>query len=105
MRIFNENTLSIFWDDHADSKASLKLWYKTMEGDKYKDLQDIQTRAYSSVEFVANDNYVFNIGGNNYRLIVKMYFNSQTILILDFYTHAQYDALTKKQIAALRPYK
>lgn len=34
---------------------------------------------------------IFNIRGNNYRLIVRMVFRSQTIYVKEFQTHAEYD--------------
>jgi mRNA interferase HigB len=34
---------------------------------------------------------VFNIGGNNYRLIVAIHYNTQKVFVREFLTHAEYD--------------
>ena len=46
---------------------------------------------FGSVDFVGNDLYVFNIKGNQYRLIVRIKFKIRTIYIRFIGTHKEYD--------------
>jgi len=46
---------------------------------------------FNSVDAVGNDLYVFNIKGNNYRLIVRIIFRVRTIYIKFIGTHKEYD--------------
>jgi mRNA interferase HigB len=39
---------------------------------------------------------IFNIGGNNFRLVAAIHYNTQRIFIRDFLTHAEYDKQTWK---------
>jgi mRNA interferase HigB len=51
---------------------------------------DIKAR-YSSASFLSDNRVVFNVKGNKYRLLVKVGFNLQTVIIQRIGTHAEYD--------------
>lgn len=53
---------------------------------------------FNSVDYVGNDRYVFNISGNNYRLITLIHFNIRTVYILFVGTHKEYDNVDAKNI-------
>ena len=53
---------------------------------------------FNSVDNVGNQHYVFNIRGNNYRLIVVIKFTIKTVLIRFIGTHAEYDVIDAKNI-------
>jgi mRNA interferase HigB len=48
---------------------------------------------FNSVDAVGNDRYVFNIRGNNYRLIAMIFFDVRTVYIRFVGTHSEYDKL------------
>ena len=53
---------------------------------------------FRSVDSVGNQHYVFNIKGNNYRLIVVIKFMIKTVLIRFIGTHAEYNLIDAKTI-------
>ena len=53
---------------------------------------------FNSVDSVGNQHYVFNIRGNNHRLIVLVKFTIKTVLIRFIGTHAEYDLIDAKNI-------
>jgi len=55
-------------------------------------------RDFNSVDYVGNNRYVFNIKGNDYRLIVIVIFISKKIYIRFIGTHSEYDKINKEQI-------
>jgi mRNA interferase HigB len=85
----NKSKLRQFWIQHADSEDALNDWYKFASKAKWSNLLDVQKR-YPKAEAVGNFT-VFNIKGNNYRLIVDIKYSSQTIFIKYILTHAEYD--------------
>ncbi len=47
----------------------------------------------NSVDYVGNSRYVFNIKGNDYRLIAVISFNAQKVHVHFIGTHAKYDKI------------
>jgi len=70
-------------------ESSIKAWYKIASTASWTSIVDVR-RAYPHADFV--DPYtVFNINGNNYRLIVKIEYKWQMIFVKHLLTHAEYD--------------
>jgi mRNA interferase HigB len=42
--------------------------------------------------------YVFDIGGNNFRIVAMIHFNIRTLYIRAILTHKEYDFLNKQKI-------
>lgn len=78
---------------HRSLGRALDAWYRTAKCAQWKNLQDVR-RTYSSADGVAVGKKVFtvfNLGGNSFRLIAGINYESQTIFIKDVLTHAEYD--------------
>lgn len=52
-------------------------------------------QTFNTVDFVRNDHYVFDIGGNNFRMITMVHFDIRTLYIRAILTHEEYDHLNK----------
>ncbi|MEL6776705.1 MAG: type II toxin-antitoxin system HigB family toxin [Cyanobacteria bacterium J06597_16] len=89
MHVISRKKLQVFCAKHADSCNALDEWYRTAEKAKWKNLLDVQ-KSYPKAEAVGNLT-VFNIKGNNYRLVVDIVYASQRIYIKYALTHAEYD--------------
>ena len=89
-RIFAKSTLRKFWEKHADAEQYLKTWYDTAINSNWKTPNDVK-RTYPSASILRNGRIVFNIKGNDYRLIVKFNFEKQWAFVRFIGTHAQYD--------------
>ena len=78
---------------HADAAAPLRAWFKLARIGRFRNLAELK-RTFASVDMVrikAGDFYVFNIGGNKYRLIAAIHFNAQRLFVRHILTHAEYD--------------
>jgi mRNA interferase HigB len=73
----------------ADAKSALQVWFDTAIDADWKSLEDVR-KAFPATDMVG-DLAIFNIRGNNYRLIVRMVFRYKRIYIKEFLTHAEYD--------------
>lgn len=58
----------------------------------WSNLSEIR-ETYNDVDFVGNDRYVFNIGGNKYRLVAMIHFSTRTLYIRFIGTHKEYDKI------------
>lgn len=92
MRIVTYKRIQEFATKHADSETPLNVWYHTVSAKSWKSLNDIK-QTFNSVDYVGNNRYVFNIKGNDYRLIVIISFNAQKVYIRFIGTHAEYDKI------------
>ena len=81
---------------NARSKASFKIWLSILKRVDWKEPKNIIS-TFKSADIIGNgsDRVVFNIGGNNYRLICKYYFgNTRIHLFIKWIgTHAEYTKL------------
>jgi mRNA interferase HigB len=71
----------------------LDSWYPTAKSAQWKSLKETrQTYAHADGVRVGDRVYtVFNIGGNQFRLITEIFYEDQTILVRHVLTHAEYD--------------
>lgn len=92
MRIIARRTLRDFWEKHPDVEQPLRAWYINARQASWRTPEEIKD-AYRNASFVANNRVVFNIKGNNYRLVVLVIYEYHTIYIRFIGTHRQYDTI------------
>ena len=90
MRVIAKKILRDFWTKHPDCEQQLKSWYNEAEDAIWKSPNDIK-KEYPSASILVDNRIVFNIKGNNYRLIVGINYVKQRIYFKYFLTHAEYD--------------
>ena len=76
--------------DYPDAATSLRQWMATVTDANWGTLNELKA-VYPAASLVGNDRVVFNIGGNKYRLIVRIVFPVRTIFIRFIGTHRAYD--------------
>ncbi|TLN22746.1 type II toxin-antitoxin system HigB family toxin [bacterium] len=97
MRIFARSTLQQFWERHPDCEDSLKAWFVEALHASWHSPQEIKQR-YASADVLPDNRIVFNIKGNQYRLIVKIHYNTGMVFIRFIGTHAEYDRIDAEKI-------
>ena len=93
MRVIAKKTLVTYYTSHPQAKDALEEWYTKTEEAEWHSLADMR-RTFNSVDYVGNQHYVFNIKGNDFRLVVVVRFTPQQVLIRFIGTHAEYDKIT-----------
>ena len=88
MHLISRARLSEFWEKHSNAQTSLRLWYKLTSVAEWQNL--VELRQIPSSDQVGNFT-VFNISGNNYRLITLVDYKCQKVFIRHILTHAEYD--------------
>jgi mRNA interferase HigB len=89
MHIITRKRLNEFAEKHPDDKISLLRWYKLMQ--KATPQSFAELRATFPTADKVGKLTVFNIGGNNLRLIAAIHYNRQKVYIRAVLTHAEYD--------------
>lgn len=97
MRVIAKKILRDFWEAHADSEQQLKSWFLEAGKAAWASPNDIKAE-YPSASILPGNRVVFNIKGNNYRLIVKISYTHQMIWIRFIGTHAEYDKINANEI-------
>ena len=97
MHVVSVRTLRDFWQTHADAEQALKAWFREAEAANWAAFDDIKAR-YRSADVIPGNRVVFNIKGNNYRLIVKIHYNTGRLFIRFVGTHAEYNKIDAETI-------
>ena len=98
MRIIARRTLREFWESgHADAQQPLKAWFAEASRATWTSMVAIKRR-YPSASVIDAERVVWNIGGNRYRMVGKLWFPGQTIWIKFVGTHRQYDDIDVTQL-------
>jgi mRNA interferase HigB len=90
MKLVGRELLTDFMKEHADTRAALAAWVAEVEGATWTGPADIKAR-YPSASFLADNEVIFNIKGNNYRLKVQVLYAPQLVIVKRIGTHAEYD--------------
>jgi mRNA interferase HigB len=89
LRIISRRALREFWEKHTEAETSLAAWYSVTRKAAWNNPAETK-RTFSSADLVGTCT-VFNVGGNNYRVIVKIEYERQIVYIKNVLTHAEYD--------------
>ena len=89
MRIIAINTLREYWEKHPETQQPLSEWYLKVSRAEWESFNDMR-EDFNSVDYVGNQHYVFNIKGNNYRLVVAVKFTPKLVYIRFVGTHDEY---------------
>jgi mRNA interferase HigB len=99
VRIIARSTLKKFYEkpNYGDSKEQLEAWYHEAKRASWTSWEDIKEK-YRSASILKDNRVVFNIGGNKYRLVVKINYEAQVIYIRFVGTHKDYDRVDAGEI-------
>ncbi len=97
MHVIKKRTLVWFWRKHVNAEAPLRAWFKEADTAEWKTPREIRAR-FGSADFLFGNRVVFNIGGNKYRLVVKIAYTPKVVYIRFIGTHAEYDKIDAETI-------
>ena len=97
MRVVTPKKLAEFSLKHAQARIPLLNWYEIVKKANWQSLNEIKHN-FNSVDYVGNYRYVFNIKGNDFRMVVIIIFISQKVYIRFIGTHDEYDKIDAKNI-------
>ena|ERR1700761_7117083 len=101
MNIITKRTILFYIEQYPLASNSLKNWYEELSKADYENFNDLKY-VYGNASIIANNRVVFNIKGNSFRLIVSFNFETQTVYVIWFGTHAAYDRIDAANIKHLK---
>ncbi|HPT05754.1 MAG TPA: type II toxin-antitoxin system HigB family toxin [Candidatus Egerieousia sp.] len=90
MRIIAHRSLVLFYQIHKDSKVALEDWYDKVNRADWDNFAGVK-QTFNSVDCIGNKRYVFNIHGNDYRLVAIVLFRIKMVYIRFIGTHEKYN--------------
>jgi mRNA interferase HigB len=92
MNIIARGTILYYLDKYPHAKTPLLTWYSEFLKAVFKNFNELKT-VYGNASIVANNRVVFNVKGNDFRLVVSVNFPRQAAYIIWFGTHTEYDKI------------
>ena len=97
MRVFTYKRLREFWERHPDARQPLLSWHREAEDADWDTPAAVKTR-YPNASVIGNNRVVFNIKGNDYRLVVRINYPYRAVYIRFLGTHAEYDRIDAEEV-------
>ena len=97
MRVIAKSTQRKFWQRHPDAEQPLLAWFREVRRADWDMPAKVNAR-YPSASIVADNRVVFNIKGNDYRLVVKINYGYRTVYVRFVGTHAEYDRVNAEEV-------
>jgi len=88
--ILNSRVIKQFIADHADAECPLNDWVTKTRAAEWKNNADVQ-QTFNSADHLGDQKFIFNIGGNNFRLAAMVWIVQERVYVLKIMTHAEYD--------------
>ena len=95
--IITRRTLLAYAKKYPTARVALFEWYHELVISDFKSFNELK-KVYGNISLVSDDRVVFNIMGNQYRLVVRIVFDFKAIQIKWFGTHKEYDKIDVKTI-------
>jgi mRNA interferase HigB len=89
LRVITKARLVDFWTQHPNAESPLSAWHRIVSKTDFSDFNDLRS-TFPSADYVPPRYTVFNIGGNKFRLITSIHYDTGCIYIREVLTHAQY---------------
>jgi mRNA interferase HigB len=96
MRIIARKALREFWMSNPAAEDPLLAWFREVEKEDWSNPAQVKEK-YRSASFVG-DRVVFNIKGNDYRLVVKINYPHRVVYVRFVGTHKDYDEIDVKEV-------
>ncbi len=97
MHIVAVRFLRAFWEQNPDAEQPLKSWVDEAKNANWSQPAQIKEK-YRSASILKNKRVVFNIKGNDYRLVVSVAYHFQAVYVKFIGTHREYDAIDAETI-------
>ena len=97
MRLIAISHLRSFWEKHPDAEQALKSWVDEASKAVWKQPADIKGQ-YRHASILKNRRVVFNIKGNDYRLVISVAYRFQAVYVKFIGTHTEYDQIDAETI-------
>lgn len=93
MHIISIKMLREFWQKHPGAEGVLRQWHTIVENVEFRDFHHV--REFFNSADVAPPFTIFDLGGNNFRVVVVVQYKFKKMYVREVMTHAEYDKWNK----------
>ena len=97
MRVYTKRILREFWERHPDAESALTDWYRATLRASWHTAAEVRAGS-GNARILSHNRAIFNIKGNNYRLVVRIDYQYQVVYIRFVGTHAEYNRINALEI-------
>lgn len=97
MVIIKRKTLYDYGRQYPEAGKAIGEWAEKAENADWSNFSELKN-SFGSVDYAGDNRYIFNIKGNQYRLVVMIFFSVRTIYIRWFGTHKEYDKIDVSKV-------
>lgn len=97
MRILVKKTILYYTQKYPVASTQLLIWYNEFSKKEFSNFNELK-KVYGNASIVSNNRVVFNIKGNDFRLVVSINFLQKACYVLWFGTHKEYDKIDVSKI-------
>ena len=98
MKILVKKTILFYAEKYPIAKTQLLIWYNEFSKLDFSNFNELK-RVYGNASIVNNERVVFNIKGNDFRLVVSINFLQTACYVIWFGTHKEYDKINVETVA------
>jgi mRNA interferase HigB len=92
MRVIAKKAIVEFYSKHSDARTALEEWYEKTQSTDWESFLDVK-QTFNSADYVGSERIVFNIKGNQYRLVALVLYKIKRVYIRFVGTHQEYDRI------------
>ncbi len=97
MRIIAKRPLREFWRRYPDAERPLETWYNEVKREIWDTPHDLKAK-YPKARLIGSGRVIFDIGNNQFRLIVRVNYQYHQVYIRFIGTHAEYDLIDANEV-------
>jgi mRNA interferase HigB len=97
MKVLVRKTILFYIKKYPLAKNQLLIWQNEFSKKRYSNFNELK-KGYKNASLVANNRVIFNIKGNDFRLIVSLNFEQQACYVIWFGNHQEYDKINVETI-------
>jgi len=97
MRVISRKWLNELARRHPDAKPGLDAWFHEAENADWASPAQLKDQ-YATASVLKNGRVVLNIGGNKYRLVVRINYAYRVVYVRFAGTHREYDQIDAQEI-------
>lgn len=98
MNITVRRSISYYADKYPSARNAILVWYNEFLKQNFSNFNELKA-VYGNASIVNNGRVIFNIKGNDYRLVVSINFHHSAAYIIWFGTHNEYDRIDVETVA------
>ena len=92
MRIFTQQALAAYCREFPDARVALQNWKVIVKRSKWKSFADVK-KTFRTGDYIGNQRYVFNIKGNDFRLVAVIKYTIGFVYIRFVVSHEEYERI------------